>query len=77
MIQLKRLLSAGAVAFALGMTLVSTSYAGPIVLGPGAAPVTIPKVFVTPSVRMHTLKSQFLSSYRQMRTFWLSRAIVR
>ena len=77
MIQLKRLLSAGAVAFALGLTLISTSYAGPLVLGPVSAPVTIPRVFVTPSVRMHTIKTQFLSSYHQLRTFWLSRAIVR
>jgi hypothetical protein len=75
MIQLKRLLSAGAVAFALGLTLMSTSYAGPLVLGPGVSPGTIPKVFVTPSTR--TLKTQFLNSYRQVRTFWLSRAIVR
>jgi len=77
MIQYKRLLAAGALAGVFGLTLLATSSfaSGPLVLGPTHAPVSAPRVTITPNVQV--IKTQLLSSYRQMRTFWLSRAIVR
>jgi hypothetical protein len=79
MIEMKRALAAGALAGALGLTLLATSsFAnGPISIGPGLAPVSMPKVFAAPHVRTTPLKTQLLQTYRQVRTFWLSRAIVR
>jgi hypothetical protein len=79
MIQIKRLLAAGAIAGSLGFALLATSSfaSGPLVMSPGLAPVSVPKVFVTPIVRTTQLKMQALEAYRQVRTFWLSRAIVR
>ena len=77
MIQFKRLLTAGALAgvFGLGLFASSSFASGPLVLGPVQAPVTTTKVFVAPS--MHVYQKQLLNSYRQLRTFWLSRSIVR
>ncbi|MBX9770190.1 MAG: hypothetical protein K2X29_02395 [Candidatus Obscuribacterales bacterium] len=77
MIQYKRLLAAGALAGVFGLTLLATSSfaSGPLVLGPARAPATAPRVLVAPNT--HLIKTQLLNSYRQMRTFWLSRAIVR
>jgi hypothetical protein len=67
----KRLLTA-AVAGAFGLGLFATSsFAGPLVLGPAT-----PKVM---AVSVHTVpvKTQMINAYRQVRAFWLSRAIVR
>ncbi len=77
MIQYKRLLAAGALAGVFGLTLFATSSfaSGPLVLGPARAPATAPRVLVAPNT--HLIKTQLLNSYRQMRSFWLSRAIVR
>ena len=62
-----------AAASALGLGLIATaSFAGPIMLGPAPMPV----IHVAPAVHT-TVKTQLLSSYRQLRTFWLSKAIVR
>lgn len=57
---------------------VSASLAGPLMMGPAVMPLT-PKVTVVPTVtsRAAIIQSKVLSSYRQLRTFWLSRAIVR
>jgi len=75
--QHKRLLAAGALAGVFGMTLFATSSfaSGPLVLGPARAPVSAPRVFVAPNA--HLIKTQMLNTYRQVRSFWLSRAIVR
>jgi hypothetical protein len=63
-----------AAAGALGLGLIATaSFAGPLMLGP--APM--PAIHVAPTVTTTTVKTQLLSSYRQIRTFWLSKAIVR
>lgn len=75
--QMKRVLAAGALAGALGLLATSSFANGPISIGPGLAPVSTPKVFVAPHVRTTPLKTQLLQTYRQVRTFWLSRAIVR
>lgn len=75
---LKRLLAASALAGVFGLTLLSTSSlaSGPFMLGPTTAPVSMPKVFVPPSI--HTMPAkQLLHTYRQVRAFWLSRALVR
>ena len=70
----QRLLVA-AVAGSFGLALfASQSFAsGPLMLGP--APMTAPKVHVTSSLTH--VKAQVLNAYRQVRTFWISRAIVR
>jgi hypothetical protein len=79
MINVKRLLTAAALAGVFGLTLLSTSSfaSGPFMLGPVRAPVAVPKVFVAPTVHTVPIKQQLLSTYRQVRSFWLSRAIVR
>ena len=73
----KRLLPATLLAGALGFGVIATaSFAsGPLML----APVPTPKVAVTPSVSLSptNLKSQMVASYRSVRAFWLSRALVR
>jgi len=75
---IKRLLTAAALAGVFGLTLLATSsFAGPLMLGPMNVPVSAPKVFVTPTTHVMPIKTQLLSTYRQLRTFWLSRAIVR
>jgi hypothetical protein len=75
MIQTKRLLTAAAVAGILSLAVLSNSSfaSGPLVLVP-RAPVSTAKVFV---VNTTSIKTQILNSYRQVRAFWLSRAIVR
>lgn len=74
---IKRLLTAAALAGVFGLTLMSTaSFAGPLMLGPINAPVSVPKVFSTP-VHRTVPNVQLLNTYRQIRSFWLSRAIVR
>jgi hypothetical protein len=71
----KRLLPAALLAGVLGFGLVATaSFAsGPLML----APVTAPKVGVAPAATTVPFKTQMLNSYRQVRAFWLSRALVR
>jgi len=70
----KNLLLATVIAGALGMV-ASTSFAsGPIILGSTTAPV-VPNVAAASSG--NTMQTKALSIYRQVRTFWLSRAIVR
>jgi hypothetical protein len=69
----KRVLSV-ALLGAFGLGLVATSsYATPI-----TGPVTVPApVSVNAPVSKAPGNSQLLKTYRQVRTFWLSRAIVR
>jgi hypothetical protein len=68
----KRLLTFGA-ASAFGLGLIATaSIAGPLMLGPAPMPVhTAPVVHTVP------VRAQVLNAYRQIRTFWISKAIVR
>jgi hypothetical protein len=68
----KRLLTFAATsAFGLGL-IATASIAGPIMLGPVPMPVhTAPVVHTVP------VKAQMLNAYRQLRTFWISKAIVR
>ena len=76
--EFKRLLKLTALAGVFGASLLaSSSFAGPLILGPVQAPVSVPKVFVVPIVKAVPVHTQFLSTYRQVRAFWLSRAIVR
>ena len=79
MIQVKRLLTAATLAGVFGLTLFATSSlaSGPIMLGPVRAPITAPKAFVVPAVHTAVVKQQLLNTYRHVRSFWLSRAIVR
>ncbi|GEM_PF-421835 len=75
---IKRLLTAAALAGAFGTTVFCTaSLAGPLMFGPINAPVTVPKVFVAPTHYSVPINNQLLNTYRQVRAFWLSRAIVR
>jgi hypothetical protein len=67
----RRFTVATAGAFGLGL-IATASFAGPIMIGPAPMPV----IHVAPAVQT-TVKTQLLSSYRQLRTFWLSKAIVR
>ena len=69
----KFLLSAVA-ASVCGLT-VSAAIAGPLMLGP-ISPSIMPKVMAIPIIKLN-VPSQALATYRQVRTFWLSRAIVR
>jgi hypothetical protein len=75
---IKRLLTAAAIAGVFGTTILATaSLAGPLMFGPITAPVTVPKVFVNPVHKSVPINTQLLNTYREIRTFWLSRAIVR
>jgi hypothetical protein len=71
----KNLLSLALVAAALGIT-VSAALAGPIMLGPTTAPMT-PKTLTVPISTSKMVQVQLLNAYRQVREFWLSRALVR
>ena len=69
----KRLLSV-ALSGAFGLGLVATS----VLATPLAVPVTTPSpVAVSAPVTKVPAHSQLLKTYRQIRAFWLSRAIVR
>ena len=71
----RSLLIRGALASAFGLGVFATSsFAGPLVLGPASMPVTAPKVGV---VHVMPVQTQLLNTYRQVRAFWISRAIVR
>lgn len=73
---MNRYLTAAALAGVFGVTLFATSsFAGPLMLGPVRAPA--PKVLVAPVVKKVPVQTQLLNAYRQVRSFWLSRAIVR
>jgi hypothetical protein len=79
MIQVKRLVTAATLAGVFGLTLFATSSSasGPLMLGPVHAPVVAPKAVVSPVTHTMMVQQQLLTSYRQIRSFWLSRAIVR
>jgi hypothetical protein len=63
-----------AVAGAFGLILSATaSFAGPLMLGPAPVPV----IHTAPVVHVAPVQAHALQAYRQLRTFWLSRAIVR
>ncbi len=71
---MKKLFTAGIVAGAFAAT-ISGALAGPLLLGPTTAPM-LPKVMAVP-VSTVPVQSKLLNTYRQIRAFWLSRAIVR
>lgn len=62
-------------AFGLGVFATSSFASGPVMLSPISSPT--PRVYVAPTVHTVPLNKQILSTYRQVRAFWLSRAIVR
>src|SRR5580658_22128 len=75
---IKRLLTAAALAGVFGLTLFSTaSLAGPLMFGPINPPVPVPKVFTTAIHQSMPVNNQLLHTYREIRSFWLSRALVR
>jgi hypothetical protein len=69
---MKKLLTAAFLTGALGVT-VSAALANPI-LGPVSAPA--PHVFAVPVNTVH-IQNTMLAGYRGLRTFWLSRAVIR
>jgi len=77
MVNTKRFIAALALASAFGLGLFATSSfaSGPLVFGPGLAPGTAPKLVSTTNTV--SVSQKVLSTYRQVRAFWLSRAIVR
>ncbi len=76
--EFKRLFKVMALTGVFGASLLaSSSLAGPLILGPAQAPISVPKVFVAPVIKTFPVHTQFLNTYRQVRAFWLSRAIVR
>ena len=74
MVTRKNLLLASILAGATALAASSSFASGPIVLGSVTAPIT-PKVSAVAST--NTAQAKALSTYRQIRSFWLSRAIVR
>ncbi|MBY0359366.1 MAG: hypothetical protein K2W82_15295 [Candidatus Obscuribacterales bacterium] len=75
--RLKSMLNAVAVAAAFGVT-ATAAIAGPLMLTPSTAPMNLPKVMGVPlAIDTAGVQTKLLSTYRQVRTFWLSRAIVR
>lgn len=72
--RLKSLLSAAVIAGAFGVT-VTAAFAQPLLLGPTSAPM-LPKAFAIP-ISGAQVQTKVLATYRQVRSFWLSRAIVR
>jgi hypothetical protein len=79
MVHTKKLLAAAILAssFGLGVLATSSFASGPIVLGPSAAPVATPVAAITASSTPVAVQLKALVAYRQIRAFWLSRAIVR
>ncbi|MCA9805202.1 MAG: hypothetical protein KC777_24705 [Cyanobacteria bacterium HKST-UBA02] len=71
----KRIFASALLASVLGLGVFATSSfaSGPIVIGP--APV--PAMPSAPVVNSVPLQMKLLNSYKQVRAFWLSRAIVR
>jgi len=74
MVTKKNLFLALFVAATLGLGASSSFASGPFVLGPTTAPI-MPKVVTVQTGS--TMQTKALSIYRQVRSFWLSRAIVR
>ncbi len=74
MVTKKKILLAAAVIGTLGLGASSSFASGPVTLSP-IAPV-MPKMATTAVVHS-TMQTKVLSTYRQIRSFWLSRAIVR
>lgn len=72
--RLKSLLSAAVVAGAFGVT-ITAALAQPLLLGPTSAPM-VPKA-IGIHISGAQVQTKILATYRQVRTFWLSRAIVR
>ena len=73
--RLKSMFTAAVVAGVFGVT-VTAALAGPLMLGPTTAPMS-PKINAVPVVNVSLVQTKLLNTYRQVRTFWLSRAIVR
>lgn len=71
---MKKLLTTGLVAGAFAATMTG-AIAGPIFMGPISAPM-VPKVMSVP-VNTAPIQTKLLNTYRQLRSFWVSRAIVR
>ena len=72
----KGLLTAAVLTGTAGFTLSLASLAsGPMILGPMTSPIVAPRVATIQ--RGTQLGKQALNAYRQVRTFWLSRGIVR
>lgn len=74
---MKRVFTLAAVTGAFAIS-VSTALAGPLMLGPAVMPVTL-KATAVPvvSVGVSPVQTKLLNAYRQVRAFWVSRAIVR
>jgi|SwirhirootsSR2_FD_contig_31_12936285_length_388_multi_2_in_0_out_0_1 hypothetical protein len=72
----KRLLTAAVLATTLGFGLLTTaSFAnGPLMIAPAPMPAT---TGVHAVVNTQPVQAKVLSTYRQVRAFWLSRALVR
>lgn len=68
----KRLLTLALLAGALGAGTASFA-SGPVIL----SPVPMPKTAVTASVTTPAVGTSLLKTYRSVRAFWLSRALVR
>lgn len=70
----RKLLTAAALAgvFGFGLFATSVSASGPIIIGPSVAPKIAPAVTTVTKPGVNVLKM-----YRELRTFWLSRALVR
>jgi len=72
----KRLLTAALLASTLGLGLLtSASLANPLILGPVSAPM--PKVGMNAAMSTMHMQMAAVATYRQVRAFWLSRALVR
>ncbi|HMW91987.1 MAG TPA: hypothetical protein PLC15_10990 [Candidatus Obscuribacter sp.] len=68
----KRLLIAGLVLGAMGAGTASFA-SGPVVV----TPTTVPNTAVNASVNVKPAQTNLLKTYRSIRAFWLSRALVR
>jgi hypothetical protein len=73
--RLKSMFLAAVVAGAFGVT-VTAALAGPLMLGPTTVPMG-PKMMSVPIVKVGMVQTKLLNTYREVRAFWLSRALVR
>ena len=73
--RLKSMFTAAVVAGAFGVT-VTAALAGPLMLGPTTVPM-MPKIMSVPIVKVSMVQTKLLNTYREVRSFWLSRALVR
>jgi hypothetical protein len=74
MVTKKKILLTAVVLGTLGLGASSSFASGPIMLSPSVS--VAPKVVTTAAVHS-TMQTKALATYRQIRSFWLSRAIVR